>query len=277
MSRKLQLFVPAASYLIAVLILLVSAQSPVLAETVDLNPDRDNTLFERPAGDLSNGAGPSLFFGRTGNNANQVLRRALLRFDLSAIPPGSVIEQVDLTIEVDLVPPGATGFDATLHAVQSDWGEGSSFAPGAGGAGAPPAPGDATWIHTFFDNQFWNVPGGDFAPSPSAMTSINNAVGSFTFASTPELIANVQTWVNQPAQNFGWIILGAEDSPQNARRIGSRENTALAPVLRVEFEPAPDLPEAQPVPVFSNWALGLLIAAFCVLALYRRRVLDRSR
>lgn len=277
MSRKLQLFDKTIPCLMAVLMLLFLSPSAVLAETIELNPDRDNTLFERPAGDLSNGSGPSLFFGRTGNNANQVLRRALLRFDLSSIPPGSVIEQVELTIEVDLVPPGATGFDATLHTVQNDWGESSSFAPGAGGAGAPPAVGDATWIHTFFDTQFWNTPGGDFAPSPSAVTAINNAEGSFTFVSTPELIADVQAWVNQPAQNFGWIILGAENSPQNARRIGSRENTALAPVLRVEFEPAPDLPEARPVPVLSNWALGLLLIGLCLLALSRWQVTNRPR
>lgn len=277
MSRKLQLSGKAVPHTIAALMLLVLIQPPVLSETIELTPDRDNTLFERPAGDLSNGIGPSLFFGRTGNNANQVLRRALLRFDLSSIPPGSVIGQVDLTIAVDLVPPSATGFDAALHSVQRNWGEGSSFAPGAGGGGAASTIGDATWIHTFFDNQFWNAPGGDFAAAPSATTAINNAIGSFTFASTPELIADVQAWVNQPAQNFGWIILGAENSPQNARRIGSRENTALAPVLRVEFEPAPDLPEARPVPVFSSWALGLLIIGLGLLALSRRHTLKIPR
>ncbi|MGB0515304.1 MAG: hypothetical protein ACPGJE_10740, partial [Wenzhouxiangellaceae bacterium] len=53
--------------------------------TLSLAPAADNTLYERAAGDLSNGTGPSLFIGLTGVNAGTVLRRALLRFDLSAI------------------------------------------------------------------------------------------------------------------------------------------------------------------------------------------------
>ncbi|MEM7054722.1 MAG: DNRLRE domain-containing protein, partial [Pseudomonadota bacterium] len=233
-------------------VMMAMANMPVMAETITLSPDQDNTLYERDAGDLSNGAGSSLFFGQTGANANFVLRRALLRFDLSSIPPGSVIEQVELTINVDLVPQNATGFEATLHRVQNAWGEGSSVAPGPGGGGGAATAGDATWLHTFFDNQFWMTPGGDFMAQPSASTALNNAVGSFTFASSPGLIGDVQAWVNQPDQNFGWIILGEENTPENARRIGSRENSALAPILQIQFERAPELPEARPVPVFSN-------------------------
>ena len=246
--------------------------APILADMITLNPDRDNTLYERQGGDLSNATGPSLFFGQTGNNAGQVLRRALLRFDLSSIPPGSTIENVSLAITVDLVPPGATGFDASLHRVLSDWGEGSSFAPGAGGGGGASTTGDATWIHTFFDDQFWSTPGGDFQTSASAATALNNGNGQFTFASTASLVADVQAWVNQPSQNFGWMLLGEEDNPQNARRIGSRENTSAAPVLMVEFVRGPDLPEARAVPVLSDWTLGLMIGLIAMIALYGFRI-----
>ena len=241
---------------------------PLHAETIELNPDRDNTLYERDAGDLSNGAGTWLFFGQTGPNANNVLRRALMRFDLSSIPPGSTVQNVSLAITVDLVPPGAIGFDATVHRVSSNWGEGTSFAPGPGGGGGAPSSGDATWIHTFFDDQFWITPGGDFVAQPSSTAALNNAVGEFSFAPSPELIADVQNWINQPSQNFGWVILGDENSPQNARRIGSRENTTISPpVLTVEFERAPELPEAQPVPVLSGWALIMLMSGFGLLGL----------
>jgi len=35
-------------------------------------------------------------------------------------------------------------------------------------AGDDAAPGDATWIHTFYDTEDWDSPGGDFVASPSA-------------------------------------------------------------------------------------------------------------
>ncbi|MCA1778137.1 MAG: hypothetical protein LC637_01780, partial [Xanthomonadaceae bacterium] len=182
----------------------------MLADSVALLPDRDNTLYERVEGDLSNGSGPGLFFGRTGPNANMVLRRALVRFDLTSIPPGSSIQQASLSINVDMVPPGALAFDAALHRMQSDWGESGSFAPGAGGGGAPAQPGDGTWLHRFYDNDFWTSPGGDFEPAPSATVAINGATGSFRFDSGTDLVADVQEWVNQPSSNFGWVIVGDE-------------------------------------------------------------------
>lgn len=232
------------------------------ADTLELAPDRDNTLYERAAGDLSNGSGSHLFFGRTGGNAGNLLRRALMRFDLGSIPPGSTINNVELVLEVDLVPPTATGFDATIHRLTADWGEGGSVAQGAGGGGAPAVAPDATWLHREFDTVFWAEPGSDFVASPSGSAPIGAGTGPVTFATSPGLVADVQAWVNDPDQNFGWILLGEEGNAQNARRIGSRENATLAPRLIVDFEPLV-LPEARSVPVLSGW--GLLMLALVVV------------
>ncbi|MGB0514856.1 MAG: phosphoenolpyruvate carboxylase, partial [Wenzhouxiangellaceae bacterium] len=117
---------------------------------------------------------------------------------------------------------------------------------GAGGGGATAQPGDATWLHRFFDSEFWTTPGGDFEPTASAFAPLDGGIGTFAFESSPALIADVQSWVNQPGSNFGWILLGEEDNPENARRIASRENTVLAPVLEVEFIPALLPPPATP-------------------------------
>ena len=257
-------------------LLMCSLACTAQADSLALLPDRDNTLFERATGDLSNGAGPALFFGRTGPNANLVLRRALVRFDLTSIPPGSVIRQASLVINVDMVPPAALAFDAALHRMQSDWGEAGSFAPGAGGGGAPAQSGDATWLHRFYDNVFWTGPGGDFEPAPSATAAINGAIGPFRFASGTDLIADVQGWVDQPSSNFGWVMIGDEGTAQNARRIASRENPALAPVLEIEFEPAPLLPDARPVPLANPWS-ALLMAALLLLAALLRMDTLRGR
>ncbi|MBY6203984.1 DNRLRE domain-containing protein [Halomonas denitrificans] len=246
------------------------AASSVYGDTLTVAPDRDNTLYERAAGDLSNGAGPNLFFGRTGVNAGNVRRRALMRFDLSAIPPGSVVNSVELTLEVDLVPPGATGFDAALHRVLADWGEGGSVAQGAGGAGAPAVAPDATWLHREFDTVPWSSPGGDYAAAASSTAPVGSGTGPVTFVTAPGLVDDVQQWVDDPGQNFGWILIGEEGNPQNARRIGSRENAALTPQLVVDFEPLV-LPEAEPVPAMRGWGMVLLVLAVAVLALRFRR------
>lgn len=245
---------------------------PAQADTLQLAPDQDNTLYERVDGDVSNGSGTSLFFGRTGGNAGEVLRRALIRFDLSAIPPGSTINSVSLELQVDLVPPFATGFDATLHRVLASWGEGASVALGAGGGGAVAVAPDATWLHREFDTLFWTTPGGDFAPAPSATAPVSSTTGPMTFVSSPDLIADIEAWVNDPSQNHGWVILGEEDNPQNARRIGSRENLDFAPVLTVDFEPL-ILPEARAVPVLGPWGLGLLALAVVLIGLRFRRLI----
>ncbi len=260
---------PLASAVAFSLGLSVAAPS-AFADSLAVVPDRDNTLYERASGDLSNGAGPSLFFGRTGGNAGNVRRRALVRFDLSSIPPGSVVNSVQLTLEVDLVPPGATGFDAALHRVLADWGEGASVAQGAGGAGAPAIAPDATWLHREFDTVPWSTPGGDFTVAPSSTTAIGSGTGPVNFMTAPGLVDDVQAWVDDPGQNFGWILIGEEGNPQNARRIGSRENGPLAPQLVVDFEPLV-LPDAQPVPAMRGWGIVLLVLAVTVLALRLRR------
>jgi len=259
-----------AAFVIAAALLMAAGSA--VADTLQLVPDRDNTLYERVAGDLSNGAGPSLFFGRTGGNAGELLRRALVRFDLSAIPPGSTINSVQLGLEVDLVPPTATGFDASIHRVTADWGEGSSVALGAGGGGAAAVPPDATWLHREFDTVFWTTPGGDFVSAPSGLAAVGAGTGPIEFPSSPGLVADVQAWVDDPGQNFGWVILGEETNPQNARRVGSRENSSLTPVLIVDFEPL-ILPEARTVPTLGGWGLALLVLTIVAVGLRFRRAL----
>jgi len=252
---------------------LLTPAIPVAADTLSMTPAADTTLYERETGDLSNGSGSSLFIGRTGANAGNRLRRALLRFDLSAIPPGSEIQDARLLLQIDMTPPMATGFDAGLHRVMAGWGEAGSVAAGPGGGGAPAQPGDATWLHRFFDTEFWATPGGDFEPAASATVALSAGTGEFVFETGPGLVADVQQWVNQPASNFGWAVIGEETNPQNARRIASRENDALAPSLEVVFIPAAALPEVTPVPTLDRIGLVLLAAllAGAALTLLRQR------
>src|SRR5437879_3143924 len=129
-----------------------------------------------------------------------------------------------------------------LHKRLADWGEGTSHAPGGEGSGAPATPNDATWRHRFYDTIFWTTQGGDFSATVSASQSVG-PVGQYTWSST-QMVADVQSWLNNPASNFGWLVLGDETAIATAKRFDTRES-ASPPVLTVEYIPGP---RAMPTP-----------------------------
>jgi glucose/arabinose dehydrogenase len=230
------------------------ASSAVVAETLELAPVKDNTLFEDDEGRFSNGGGKHLFMGRVGPDGDNLLRRAVVAFDLSGIPANAVIESAAVEFLILQVPiPGASGTPdsdtASLHLLQNDWGEGFSNAMGNEGRGELVVPdegpediGAVTWIHSFFNSDpmaaiFWDLPGGDFEPTPSATASFDvSSPEVLLFGSTPGLVADVQSWVANPTANHGWMLRGDEIRPQNARGLASREHpSSPAPKLVINY------------------------------------------
>ena len=258
---------PAAAFLAATFL----AAAAATAEVAVLTPSRDNTLYEDPAGGVSNGAGEHLFAGRTASGSR---RRALLAFDVAgSIPPGSTIDAAALTLNVSNVPPVVAAVDVELRRALADWGEGASDAPGPEGFGAPAAPGDATWLHTFHPTDFWAAPGGDFAAAASAVELVTG-LGPVTWGSTAEMVADVQEWLDAPAGNFGWLIYGEGFGSQTAKRYDSREHfdPGRWPQLVVEFTP----PRIQPVEIPTLSAWGFAVLAGLLLAAGVRRLQSRA-
>ncbi|MEX2483630.1 MAG: DNRLRE domain-containing protein [Brumimicrobium sp.] len=193
--------------------------------TVNITPNKDNSILSE-SGTLSNGEG-KLYAGQT-NSGN--IRRALLNFDIAAnIPPGATITNVTLELDLENSGPGATNDDYNLHPLTLDWGEGTSS--GAGG-GAPAIAPDATWSDAMFGTSTWTNTGGDFLASV-ATTSLNTTVGSHSWSSI-DMVTNVQDWLDNPGNNFGWILIGDETTNGTARRFGSKDQ-GTAPVLEVEY------------------------------------------
>jgi hypothetical protein len=204
------------------------------AEQTGVPASRDSTLIESAAGDRSNGAGPVFFVGRTSQPLNSI-RRGLLAFDLEGwIPAGSVVTAV--TLELELTPSNTSDAGVSLHRVLDSWGEGASSSSGGGGAAAQPD--DATWLHRYFDAEFWALPGGDFVEASSASIDVGGP-GVYAWSSTPELVADVQAWVADPAENHGWLLIGDEGGPSTAKRFVSREGDeeGMHPRLWVDFTP----------------------------------------
>ena len=218
---------------VSILALVAAASfAPAQTTTVSLTCDRDNTLFEDPAGALSNGAGSNVFVGTT---AMGDIRRALLYFDVAGnLPAGAVI--LSATLEINVAQSIAfLPTDTTAHRVQQDWGEGASNSNGmgGGGGGAASATDDATWVHAKFASVLWNNVGGDFDPTPSFTIPLPG-LGQFKSAPLSGIAADVQFWLDNPASNFGWLLKMDETLPALARRILSREG-AFPPTLEVTY------------------------------------------
>lgn len=236
------------------------ASVAVAQTTVNLVSNHDNTLYQNQDFEVSNGAGGVMFSGRPNNG---LIYRALFSFDLSSIPAGATITAVSLRLHCSR-ENDATAQLHTMHRVLASWGEGTSVATiGGGGAGAQATLGDCSWNYRFYDPNIpsnsipWATPGGDFSPTISSSLSVNN-IGNYTFTGAG-LITDVQFWLNNPAQNFGWVLRSNEADDNTSRRWDTRENSnaSFRPLLTVTYViPAPGT---------------LALAPLCLLASSRRR------
>lgn len=204
------------------------------AEVVNLTPSRDTSMYSEGA-DLSNGIGVFLFAGRTLLNDD---RRALLAFDFSSIPPGSTVTGVSLALHISQARPFADRSPVALHRALGAWGEGASDAGTPGGAGILAQSGDVTWAMRVFPGTPWSALGGDFVAAASGSGLAGDTDTTCVIASTAGLVADVQGWIDAPATNNGWFLLGTEEAG-SARRFDSRqsETPALAPTLTVTYTP----------------------------------------
>ncbi|HEV8606267.1 MAG TPA: DNRLRE domain-containing protein [Tepidisphaeraceae bacterium] len=229
----------------------LAATTPARADVATIGASRDNTIFESNNNSL--GGGQAMFIG---TNGMSLIRRGLIAFDLpGSIPAGSTINSVQLTLFLNQVPGGGTGSPTIrLFRVSADWGEGiagngTSGATGAGQGFAAGA-GDATWNARHYSATtptLWNTQGGDFAAIESASRAIVGTTlnAPYSWQSTPGLVADVQSWLDAPAGNFGWILRSDEVNAQTVRGFWTREaartnQSAFSPQLQVTFTPVPE-------------------------------------
>jgi hypothetical protein len=263
---------------LAALLLFAAVRSATFADTVSFLPQKDNTVYLDLNGQLSNGQGIYLFVGRTSNDA---LRRGLIAFDLTSIPTNAPITEVTFSMFLNRPRPNDAPVDISLSRALRNWGEGASDAGDPGGIGAQAETNDATWLHTFYDTNFWTTPGGDFFPTLSATTPVmENAI--YTWSGSG-LLADVQSWVSNPATNFGWFILGDEVDSGTAQRFNTRENTSDPPQLTVTYQASSPTPTPTPT-ILGNVSTRLrvetgdsvLIGGFIITGTQPKKVIIRA-
>lgn len=215
-----------------------------LLATVTLTPTKDTTLFEDQAGTVSSGAGDSISIGF--DHYSQTAMRGLMAFDVAkAIPTGSTINSVSLSVWLNYSYPRNTTPTVELHEVLADWGEAGSgpdpnnWMPPYGPAQA----GDATWLHAFYPNSNWTTPGGDFDNIASGTLTLGPGNGAYAWASTTQLVSDVQNWLNNPQSNFGWLLKG-DETRVSGKMIDSSESATSShwPALTIDFTPPTTAP-----------------------------------
>jgi hypothetical protein len=225
------------------------------ADTVTLTAVADNTLIENATGSLSNGTGDAIYVGLIPRQGFST-RRGLVRFDLSGIPAAAQVSAATLTLT--LVRTQSATSQVTIHKVTEAWGEGASSCDIPCGQGAPAAANDATWLHRLYPGMNWSTAGGAFSPTVSATATVTPAVGAAFNWSDVQLAADVQSWVNSPVANAGWMI--RDEVTSSSRAYASRENPVVAqrPQLTVTYTVPPPVGGGDvPLPA---WALVALAA-----------------
>ena len=203
--------------LFTILFLLVGYQFSY-GQSFTLSPTADNTIYGGST-TLSNGAGDHMFAGST---ASGRYKRALVRFDLSTLPECIQIDSVALVLNMSRTPT-STGKTVSLHKLTTNWGEGTSDAPGNEGSGTTATTGDCTWEYNFYSSSSWTTDGGDYISTASGSLSVGGT-GSYTFKSAG-MLQDVQNWILDPSTNFGWIMIGDESGSSTSKRFDTRESS----------------------------------------------------
>jgi hypothetical protein len=212
---------------------------------VVLEAERDATIYEEGNGTNANGSGSYLFTGRSESQNGSAERRALLAFPITeAIPESSTIISVSLELTMSRTISGEQS--VRLHRLLEDWSEGPSDPSRQEGGGTTAVAGDVTWIYREFSETLWTASGASFAQSASATLQVADE-GTYSYSSTPELVADVQGWLEDPSTNFGWALVVDSPPSGSAKRFNSRENSTASsrPKLSITYEADLDGPTAD--------------------------------
>lgn len=208
--------------------------SPV--QTVTLNPVADTSLFQ--AKSTANLGKAWLAAGTINQSPGK--SRALVKFDVSSIPAGAVINSVDLSFRVVQAPIGPAASTFNLHRLLVPWTEGVKGSPALRNLGATATTGETSWDARVAPSTKWSSPGGaagtDYQTAASASAPLSASATTLSFVSSAGLVDDVQSWVRDAASNQGWMLITqSENTARSARRFGSRETTGRAPSLVVTY------------------------------------------
>ena len=164
-------------------------------------------------------------------------RKAFIQFDQSALEAADdgALVSATLVVTIDGSPNnwGSDGRTIDVHRLTQDWTEhGITY-----NCADDTNPSNSSTDCAAEDE--WELDGAGPNPwlaTPSATQLITNGLsGELSF----DVTADVQAWVDDPAQNHGWILVGNEVMAQSTKRFTSRHSgtTSQRPRLTIEYVP----------------------------------------
>lgn len=179
------------------------------------------------------------------------IRRGLLRFDLGSIPAGAAVTSAEVRLTLRKVSPtGLATVGLDLHRLNVDWGEGDK----TGNNGAAATTGEANWTARVLGSEDWTAAGAasDAVEAASASATSGKTLGEVVSFAGPGLVEDVQGWVDDATQNFGWLLRCQDELlSRSVRAFSSREDGAGMATLVVNYTATPVIitdPIAERIP-----------------------------
>ena len=149
-------------------------------------------------------------FEATGNGTEADAKHALIRFDLSSLPPLTVIDSawVYLYFKQRRTTQSDTK-ELGVYRLNRFWGEGVGTDPG-GLDGRVAISGECNWEYAFFDTVSWSTSGCNGVPddregTPESIKSFTTGTPIDTWYSWT--MSNMcQHWITYPDSNFGFVL-----------------------------------------------------------------------
>eukprot|EP00043_Microstomoeca_roanoka_P004193 m.48097 g.48097 ORF g.48097 m.48097 type:complete len:284 (-) comp12379_c0_seq1:115-966(-) len=253
---------------VALATLAAIAISTATAETVTVFASMDTTICASDNGDqLANALGDGIYVGQTGQ---QLARRGLIHFNLSEITSGSMISSVRIEL-YDRNFAQDEEFAISVHRVLQPWQEGTSTFPG--GKCAKAGGNDASWKYSnVATNTTWRTVGGNYTVEKSALTSVGSSE-SYYIWQDERLVRDVQAWIDDPASNYGWILIGDEETVRSVKSFVSRQNmdTTAHPRIVIEYTRSSKSTTERDVGIAVGVCVGVIIVIIAAVLLLKRR------
>lgn len=156
------------------------------------------------------------------------IQYSLIQWDLSQIPVDAVINKADIKLSVTNSSKG----EYQLYAMTSAWREGSSL----------------TWDKVSGDSHRSHVLSGSVTPT---------AKGWYTLNLNHNGIQQVQSWVNNPEDNHGFMIVDNNSDDSFAFRSSNNKNISQRPAISVSYTKAAGVEPVKPQTVTISFQNGV--------------------
>ncbi|MCP5524423.1 MAG: CHRD domain-containing protein [Verrucomicrobiales bacterium] len=224
------------------------AGASVRGEEVTLPVVADAFISSYAPGNNAGGVG----WVDAGGDGQGGVRRGLLRFDLSGVPSGATVTSAEVRLTLSKAPPfGPATVGMNLHRLNVAWGEGTK----TGNNGAAATTGEANWTARVLGSEIWTEVGGaaDAEATPSGSASAGTSVGSVVSFTNPGLQEDAQGWIDDPSQNFGWLLRCPDEATsRSVRAFKSREGGVGMATLTIMYTSPPVViedPIAERIPL----------------------------